>query len=243
MKALIDGDTIAYAPATSAEGAEGWVATSRVDNMLNSILDRISPSEYVIYVSGGHNFRKDIDPTYKAQRPPSPEHRILCHQYLIDRWGAIETDGYEADDAVGCAQKNDTVIVGIDKDLLQIPGKHYQWEIRRKGVVVKEERWLDVSPEEGMRSFFKQMLTGDVSDNIIGIKGIGPVKAAKIIEDCSTEEEMYDTVRFFYQSSLMNTNEEIEDNVERFNRNLNLLWIWRELGITYTIRREMNGTN
>jgi hypothetical protein len=50
------------------------------------------------------------------------------------------------------------------------------------------------------------------------------------LEEFDTEEEMYQAVIEKYG----------EDAIGLYHKNLDLLWIWRELGITYTIRREMN---
>lgn len=211
--------------------------------MLEGILEGCKCDSYSLYVSGGSNFRKEIDPQYKANRKllKSPAHRQACHNHLVDKHGAIECINYEADDACGVNQRTDgsTMIVGIDKDLLQIPGLHYRWPILRKGVVTREEEFLEVDYITGMRSFFAQALTGDTSDNIIGIKGLGAVKASKLLKDCNTEEEMYDVVQFWYTSSLMT--EEVGVGEQRLRNNLDLLWIWRELGVTYSIRREMHG--
>lgn len=227
------GDTPVFAAAISSEDQEDWVAFSRMEKSLEKIIEGSGCDSHRIYVSGGKNFRYDIDSSYKANRPKDdPIHRQACKEYLIEYWDAIETDGYEADDAVGCEQTEDTMIVGIDKDLLMIPGKHYQWPIIRGGKVVKEGKFFNISVEEGWRRFFTQAITGDKSDNIIGIKGLGPVKAAKVLEDCHTEEEMYNRVKSNY--SLYN-------RLEDFEKNLNLLWIWREYGITYSLRKEIYG--
>lgn len=232
MLALVDADTPVVASALSAQDKELWVATSRLDKMIDNILSGCGCSSYKLFVSGGSNFRKEIDPLYKANRPTEPiKWRRECHEHLIEKWGAIETDGYEADDAVGCEQRYDgsTIICGIDKDLLMIAGKHYQWPIVRAGHVVREEMFHDVSPEDGMRKFFIQALTGDTTDNIFGIKGIGPKKAEMYLEEFDTEEEMYQAVKEKYG----------EDSIGLYHKNLDLLWIWREYGITYSIKREI----
>lgn len=232
MFALLDADTPVVAAALSAQDKELWVATSRLDKTIDNILSASGCSSYSLFVSGGKNFRKEIDPLYKANRPTEPiKWRKECHEHLIEKWGAIETDGYEADDAVGCEQRYDgsTIICGIDKDLLMIAGKHYQWPIVRGGHVVREEMFHEVSPEEGMRKFFIQVLTGDTTDNIFGIKGVGPKKAEKLLSECSTEEELYETAKQQYG----------EDALGLYHKNLDLLWIWREYGITYSIKREI----
>ncbi len=239
MKALVDSDTPIFATALVSEDVSEAIAKSRLDVAIGNILDGCECSEYTLFISGGHNFRKDIDPSYKANRTqPDPKHREALRLHLINEWGAVECVGYEADDACGIYQTKETVIVGIDKDLLQIPGRHYSWPIIKKGNVVREGRWLDIDEETGFRNFFTQALTGDTSDNIKGVYGIGKVKAARVLEDCHTEEDMYHKVYDIY------TQDDEDDetrccNRERFERNLNLLWIWRNFGETYTIRKEI----
>ena len=236
MLALVDSDTPVVAAALSAQDKELWVATSRLDKSIDKILSASGCTSYKLFVSGGNNFRKEIDHLYKANRPTEPiKWRKECHEHLIEKWGAIETDGYEADDAVGCEQRYDgsTIICGIDKDLLMIAGKHYQWPIVRGGHVVREEAFIEVDPDDGMKTFFSQVLTGDTTDNIFGIKGVGSVKAEKLLAEAKTEEEMYEICKAQYG----------EDALGLFHKNLDLLWIWREYGITYTIKREVYGVS
>lgn len=242
MHALIDADTPVISTAIVSEDVTEEIARSRLRMNISSIIDGCSKIDsFTLYVSGGRNFRKDIDPSYKANRTlPDPKYREMLRQYLIQDWGAIECEGYEADDACGVYQKDNTVIVGIDKDLLQVPGYHYSWPIVREGVVQREAIWREVSEEQGWRNLFTQCLTGDVTDNIKGIRGIGHVKAAKILEDCHTEEEMYTRCLITYLQDVLDETEKYYET-ERFEKNLNLLYIWRSLGITYSIRREIYG--
>lgn len=239
MLALIDSDTPLFAAALSAEGeSEPWIATSRLDRTMDNLLRAVDCREYKIFVSGEGNFRKQIDPSYKANRTqPVPKWREVCKQHLINKWGAIEAHGCEADDYCGIYQNADTIICGIDKDLLQIPGKHFQWGIVRGGEVVRPSQFIEISEIDGLKNFYKQVLTGDTSDNIIGIHGIGTKKAAKLIDHLETEEEMKDVVLFHYASDLMV--EDPEKGEKRFYNNCNLLWIMRELGVTYTERNNV----
>ena len=80
----------------------------------------------------------------------------------------------EADDALGLKQDSDTMICSIDKDLLMCEGNHYNF--------VKKE-FKQVTKEEGTRFFYQQMITGDSADNILGIRGLGKVKASKLLKD------------------------------------------------------------
>jgi hypothetical protein len=46
--------------------------------------------------------------------------------------------------------------------------------------------------KDAVKFLYEQILTGDRADNIMGIKGVGPVKAKKALADCVTERQMYD---------------------------------------------------
>ena len=240
MKALIDADTPVFAVALVSEDVDEALAKHRLDKTINDIIIGSGAAEAQLFVSGGDNFRKQICSSYKEHRKdkPIPKYREMLRQHLIKEWDAFECDGYEADDACGIYQTDDTIICGIDKDLLQIPGKHYQWPIIRKGVTVRPELYHDISEEQGMRNFFIQVLTGDVADHIKGIHGGGIKRAEAILKESHTEDEFYDVVRFYYSSSLMVENP--EEEFVRFEQNLDLLWIWRQFGETYTIRRQVN---
>jgi 5'-3' exonuclease len=95
----------------------------------------------------------------------------------------------EADDVLGLNMDDASVIASIDKDLLQIPGKHYNWKL---------DSFFDVTPIEGLRSFYQQVLSGDPADNIKGCKGIGPKKAKEIIGELEDADWMWKSVCFQY---------------------------------------------
>jgi 5'-3' exonuclease len=99
-----------------------------------------------------------------------------------------------------------TVICSIDKDLLQIPGKHYNF--------VKKV-FQEVTSDQGLKFLYMQSLIGDRSDNIIGVAGIGPVKAERALEEL-LPEEWYDKCRELYSDD------------ERFHLNMKLLYIWQK---------------
>jgi hypothetical protein len=61
----------------------------------------------------------------------------------------------------------------VDKDLRSIPGRFYDF-------VKKEEQ--TISPKEASLNFYSQVLSGDSTDQIPGLTGIGPTKARKILE-------------------------------------------------------------
>ena len=209
MKALIDADIVAYRVACTLEDddAEDFVY-ARAEDLIDNILVSTEATEYRLFLTGKNNFRYTIYPEYKAHRPKEkPFWLEKCRQYLIATFNAEVVNGQEADDALGIAQTEDTIICSIDKDLLMIPGRHYNF--------VKDE-FQEVTNDSGMRHFYMQCLTGDRSDNIKGIEQIGPKKAEKILVGCITEQELFNAVREAYS------------NDEEFLMNGRVLWIRRK---------------
>lgn len=212
MKALIDGDIVAFSCAAFNE-QWGWEAcVNDMDSMLERIMTTTNSDTYTMFLSGSHNFRYDINPNYKANRKDKvdPKYRQDAKAYLIEVYGAVLCDGIEADDGMGIAAGPDTVICSIDKDLLQIPGNHYNW---------RKDIFTTVSELDGLRSFYRQLLMGDRTDNIFGIKGIGEVKSARYIDPHETEWEMFQQVRDLYNG-----------DDERLLMNGQCLYIMREEG-------------
>lgn len=220
---LIDADIVAYRCAASAENENLDVAIFRTDSMMMELL--AFDNCYKAFLSGEKNFRKEINPEYKANRKDivKPQYLIDCKNYLISEYGATVTDGYEADDALGINQVEESVICSIDKDLLMIPGMHYNF--------VKKE-YHEISEIDGLKQFYRQMLIGDTADNIRGVDKIGKVKAAKLIDHLETEEEMYHTVSDLYYLNESNT----EEAYNRFIMNADCLWIMRKEGETFSKR-------
>lgn len=166
-----------------------------VDVLIRDILSETGADEYKIFLSGGRNFRHEVNPEYKANRDnmERPPYLQEIREFMVTEWKAIVCDGIEADDALGINQTPDSFICSIDKDLLQIPGLHYNF--------VKKE-WRTVEEWEGLKFFYEQLLIGDAVDNIFGIYGIGPKKAQKALQWCETEYELFEVVRDIYNDDV-----------------------------------------
>lgn len=136
-----------------------------------------------LMVSGVGNYRHGIATraSYKGNRAGAvpPTHLRAIRNHMVSKWGASLSQGEEADDMLGIAmtQFPGSVLCSIDKDLLQLAGRHYNF-------VTKEE--MTVSPKEAVLNFYSQVLSGDSTDNIPGLSGIGPVKARKALEGCKS---------------------------------------------------------
>ena len=179
--ALIDADSIYFRVAYKTKNEKE--IRKNIDIMMKEIEGQcLMPDEMKVAVKGFGNFRKDIYPEYKQNRKElEPDMKWALkkgHEHMIKKWGAVQADGMEADDLVAIwayearANEDAYVVVGIDKDLKQIPGNHYNF-------VKKEHCFID--DDEAHLLLMTQCLTGDNSDNIPGIKGVGPVKAKKIL--------------------------------------------------------------
>jgi len=195
MICLIDGDLLVYRVGYATEFKRFRDSARSMDNWLEQILEKYATNEYMLYLSdSAGNFRKELYPEYKANRKEEkPRHYEGLINYLLEEWEAEITWGQEADDAMGIYQMQhpDTVICSYDKDLDQIPGEHFDFP---------DDRIYQVTPEDGLYFFYQQMLTGDTVDNIPGLKGIGPVKAAFILKGCTGEPEMFNAACSAYKS-------------------------------------------
>lgn len=216
--ALLDADFFVYRIGFSCQEETQQIAEARLTEWLTDIVYfHLKAEDYKAWITGKSNFRNDIAVThpYKGNRKDfvKPVHYDALRSRLI-RMGAVVTDNEEADDAVAIESCRDNYwIVHQDKDLDQLTGWHYN--------PVKNEKYY-VTELEGLANFYKQMLVGDRTDNIVGLKGIGPVKAAKILKGCTTEQELYKAVCRAYEKA--------GEPPERITENARLLWLRREPG-------------
>ena len=151
------------------------------------------------------NFRYAIDSEYKANRKGKGNKWVnkLRNYLVLNLEGAFASDEYEADDLIyfntQLMSENEYIICSIDKDLKQIAGTHfdyYQVKIKDSfgdyildefGKEIKMRKgFVEVTKEDAENLIFEMMLTGDVSDNIKGIYGIGKKKAEKLLQGKNT---------------------------------------------------------
>ena len=221
ITALIDADSLCYAVGFSSNDAEESIAIARLEETMTELCMELDCEDYKGFLTGKGNFRESIAVTvpYKGQRvSEKPVHLQALRCHLVTSWGFTVVQGIEADDAVGIAAyavpADETIMVHIDKDLNQFRGWHYNYK--------KKEKYY-VTEFEGLHSFYTQILTGDRIDNIVGLKGIGPVKAKRILEECTNENELYQAVLKAY-----------EGDQQRVLENGQLLWLQRSPNQVWT---------
>lgn len=224
------GDIIAYRCAAASANDTRDIAEIRVDELMRRILHETNALEYKVWIGGRDNFRYQIYPEYKAHRKDKPKPIWLdaCREHLVRYWNCRITEGNETDDELGIEQSArgyDSVICTIDKDLLQVPGHHYNF-------VKNEERF--VSPYDGLRFFYSQLITGDGADHIPAFDGKFRDKQPKFVQklldplsEITDEIDMLQHVRLVYQDHL-DIDIDISEIDKRILRNGQCLWIQRK---------------
>lgn len=138
------------------------------------------------------NLRRENDPEYKANRQKSPDglHEQFKHvKHLCDalRIQKIYQEGYEADDLIASICKHtvdECVVVTYDKDMLQLIKyphvKIYNPQQKR----MLDEAYMQEKYNISAKHFDLYLaLVGDASDNIKGVRNVGPKRASKLIEN------------------------------------------------------------
>ncbi len=174
-------------------------------SMIMRLLKDVKPSHIVVvFDSGSKNFRHDIYPEYKANRPPAPEDLIPQFPLVRDAAKALnisilEMEGYEADDVIATLankaleKQEEVLIVSSDKDLMQLVNSHTHMydAIKNKTIGEKEveEKW-GVKPSQMLDML---AMVGDSADNIPGLPGIGPKTAAQLLNQFESWERIYES--------------------------------------------------
>ena len=155
----------------------------------------VTPTHFaVIFDYSSKTFRNTLYPEYKANRSAPPEDLIPQFSLIREATRAfnlpcIEIEGYEADDIIATYARQaeaigaDVTIISSDKDLMQLvtPNVHMYDSMKDKQISIPEviEKW-GVPPE---KMIDLQALTGDSTDNVPGVPGIGPKTAAQLLEE------------------------------------------------------------
>jgi hypothetical protein len=176
--------------------------TRMIQKAEEAVADRFSTEvETEFYLTGDGNFRDRIATIkpYKGQRgAPEPKYKKLLREQLIEFHGAVIVNGMEADDMVCIRQTMEPggVIAGVDKDLLQCPGWHYN---------IRKKKFAQVNANLGEALLYRQIIAGDAADNIMGCYRVGESKAKALVKPSMTVVEMADIAR-----------EQFSINIEKF---------------------------
>jgi DNA polymerase-1 len=172
-------------------------------NMTMKLLKDVKP-DYLVYCFDRkeETFRNEIFPEYKAHRDEMPDDlkpQIPYLRKITTAMGLMQMDaeGYEADDVIGTLtmlgvkHKVQVVIVSGDKDFAQLV---------RPGVTLYDTMKDVRTDDDGVKAKYgirpDQMIdylaiVGDASDNVPGVRGIGPKGAQKLLADFETLDGIY----------------------------------------------------
>ncbi len=213
---LIDGHALLYRayhalpPTMATSSGELVNATFGFTSMMLDALRAFQPAYIAVAFDKGGSFRDNLLETYKANRPPMPDELRQQEARVMEVVEALNipiftVPGYEADDVIGTLGRRavekgiETYIVTGDTDTLQLvsddgvrvvlPGVQNRFsDFRIYDVPKTVERYGFPPP---LVADYKA-LVGDTSDNIPGVKGIGPKTATALLQQFGPLENWRD---------------------------------------------------
>src|ERR671916_1969111 len=213
---LIDGCSLLYrafyALPQSIVTTSG-LPTNALYGFTSMVLKLLSSEEEVgigvVWDSGKPAFRMEIFPEYKAQRTSMPEELKAQLDHLDEileamNIPAIRAEGFEADDVLATLSKRlpedvELMIVTGDQDAMQLVDGSVKVLRTTRGVSETKAYGRDevieeygVTPEQ-IPDY--KALVGDSSDNIPGVRGIGPKGAASLLAKFGTIENLYENLK------------------------------------------------
>ena len=213
MLTLIDGNSLlfrAYYGVHSRLTRSDGTPTGAVYgffNMILPILAAAKPSDsfVCIFDASRITFRQDIYSNYKANRSETPADLISQGALIRAGMAAVGMPvlcmpGVEADDVIAtlarenCTAHDATRVITSDKDLMQLVSDCVYLYDGMKGREIREPQVLEkfgVTPD---RVVDVQSLMGDSSDNVPGVPGIGPKKAAELINQFGSLDALYENL-------------------------------------------------
>ncbi len=216
---LIDGSAYIYRayhavkPLSTSQGLPTHAVYGFLAILRRLIKERCPQYLAVAFDTKGPVFRHQLYDQYKANRPPMPEDLAQQIPYIrqlvaAHRICTLEQTDQEADDLIASAtrvrveQGGRVVVVSGDKDLLQLVSPLVtMWDpmndrVMDDAAVVKKYGL----PPAMLLDYFA--LTGDSSDNIPGVHGIGPKSAQKLISEYHTLENIFQAVALMKPSRM-----------------------------------------
>ncbi|MDD4815652.1 MAG: DNA polymerase I [Clostridia bacterium] len=176
-------------------------------NMFLKVLEEYQPTHVAVaFDFARKTFRNKIFTEYKGTRKETPLELRVQFGFLkeiLQSMGVcyIEKQCIEADDIIGTLAKStdcETVILSGDKDVLQLVDKTTNVWLTQKGISeiykVNEEILLKDFRLLPFQIVELKALMGDNSDNIPGVKGIGPKTATNLVEQFENIENLFNNL-------------------------------------------------
>ena len=183
------------------------------------LLKNLNPSHLAfIFDPKGPTFRNELYTEYKANRPETPEElkkqlEIITTKLPSTNIKTIIVENYEADDVLGTIsktladEKTKILIYSGDSDLHQLVDDNIHIITTSKNEIVEYDKSMINEVYDGLNPNqivdFKS-LTGDTSDNIPGIPGVGKKTATKLLNEYKTLDSLSKNLDLIKQEKLKN---------------------------------------
>lgn len=210
--------------------------------IMKSLLKELKPDYLACVFDHGADARLALWPEYKGTRPDMPddlrqqwpEFEPLCEAF---GFAVLGQQGVEADDIIGTLAKRfaspdlEVQIVSGDKDFCQLVNDWVKVLDVQKGNVIDRtgvvDRWG--VPAESIVDLLALM--GDTSDNVPGIPGVGPKKAAQFI----TKYQSLEGVLAAWKEIGGKTGEAVRDNADQARLARRLVEIDTNIDVSHTL--------
>ena len=193
--------------------------------ILKLLKDKQANKIAVAFDMGKPTFRHELYSEYKANRVECPEdlkEQMPYFRKIVEALGlvCVEKEGFEADDIIAtlalnlASEETPVMVVSGDKDLTQLVGPNITvWDAMRdilyNAEAVKEK--FGVTPEQ-IRDYLALM--GDSSDNVPGVRGIGPKTAQRLMEEFGDIEKMLEKAHTIQDVSGLRGAKGIQEKIE-----------------------------
>jgi len=204
-------------------------------NALFSIIEKYEFDSVIPVYDAGNNWRKREDGEYKANRESSSIAHYADMNLLLEDvlpalgFTPVGVKGYEADDVIATISRQSPAyeqiyIFTCDKDLLQLVNNRVKVLLFNSAKKIREvdiDGVVDIFGVYPSDVKYFKALAGDASDNVAGIKGIGPKTAIRIIEECKPKPG--EDVGPFTGADRICMHPKVRDNAGTFLANLRLV--------------------
>ena len=189
---LIDADVLAFEAAVIAEESIEWkeemwtvhadmaLAKARVINRVEEFKEKMKTDSVTMCLTDRANFRRILNPDYKANRSKSRLPIILrqVKQWIIEEldgqmWANLEADDIISILATDKTMDEETIIISVDKDFKSVPGIYYDYN---------KDETHHISEEEADNYHLMQTLTGDATDGYSGVPKVGAITAKRLLD-------------------------------------------------------------
>ena len=213
MITLIDGNSLVFRAyygvhgnLTRTDGTPIGAVYGFFNMLLPMLADTKANDSFVcVFDASRISFRQDIYPEYKANRTEPPADLLMQSELIrigVHAMGipVLCIPGVEADDVIAtiatknCHLSDATRIITSDKDLMQLVS---DCVFLYDGMKQKEMREPQVFEKFGVKPsqvIDVQSLMGDSTDNVPGVPGIGPKKAAELINEFGSLDNLYENI-------------------------------------------------